>query len=390
MIRNRSECTGCFACKQICPVEAIEMSLDDSGFMIPIINNKCIACNLCEKVCPIEKPLPQRKHSVFSFINNNKESLMHASSGGLFAALAEYIIEQNGIVFGCVLDDNNHAKHVSGTTKESVRKMQGSKYVQSYVGNTYIEAKKYLNQGRKVLFSGTPCQIDGLYNYLGKDYTDLITVDIICHGVPNQEMLDREIERIEDSARGTVKEVLFRDKRINGWNLIGSVKIGNRRKIFFPANSPYYYYFDKGSIYRNSCYSCKYANMDRVGDITIGDFWGIENSKIEKASIIGRGVSLVISNSSKGLDYIRQLEDKGQLRSNDIANALRENVQLASPVPCSRRDEVAIELYHTHNMLELMNKYIKETRLSKFIMTMKAFVPVGIKLKIKGMRNHEK
>lgn len=390
MIKSRIECTGCFACKQTCPVNAIDMGLDKNGFMVPVVNNKCISCNLCNKVCPIDKPLNRRNQKVFSFINSKEDILIRASSGGMFAAIAEYIIEQKGVVFGCILNKNKSAIQAYTTSKDGIKMMQGSKYVQSYVGNTFVEVKRFLSQGKKVLYSGTPCQIDGLYNYLGKDYDDLITIDIVCHGVPNQGMLDNELKWIEKREQSKIKRILFRDKRINGWCLIGSLQIGNRKKLFFPANSPYYYYFDKGSIYRDCCYTCKYANLNRIGDITIGDFWGIERSSNLKASTIGKGVSLVISNSNKGLNTIKKVAIKGKLTPNKIESAIIENIQLIRPVSNNNRDIEIIEMYHQNNFKGIMNKYRKETGASRLVKTLKVFFPVNIKLKLKGLNKNAK
>ena len=389
-MKLRKECTGCSACKQACPMGAIEMSVDSNGFIVPIVNDKCISCHLCEKVCPIDVPITHREQKVFSFINSNKNILIDSSSGGVFPAVAEYILSKNGIVFGCVLDENNNAIHKSATTMDGVKSMQGSKYVQSNIGNTYKEAKECLKEGRFVLFTGTPCQIHGLYTFLNDSYPNLLTIDIICHGVPNQVMLSNELKWMESNASSNINNLLFRDKKVNGWNLVGSVNANGGKKLFYPANNPYYYYFDRGSIYRDSCYTCKYACLDRIGDLTIGDFWGIEKFKECKTRKISNGVSLVIANSSKGLSTMNVLRCKGEVEEYNLSEAIVENLQLIQPVSEEMRDDEIINFYNCGKVELVYKRFFDDVGSRMIAKKIKALMPIQLKLVIKGMSKYEK
>ena len=183
-------------------------------------------------------------------------------------------------------------------------RLQGSKYVQSFVGSAYIEARKDLDEGREVLFSGTPCQVAGLRSYLGKDHENLLTLDLVCHGVPSQRFLDSYLSWMEDRCGSRLQSVVFRDKGVNGWASIGSITCeGNppHKEIIHPGNSYYYYLFDTGNVLRPSCYACKYATPKRIGDITIGDFWGVEKLiQVGAVAQVENGVSLIMVNTSAG------------------------------------------------------------------------------------------
>lgn len=214
-ICNLQNCTGCAACKQICTHEAISMQLDEEGFLRPLINqDRCVECRICIKICPVNtQTIKHEPIKVFSGWSNNEETRLTSSSGGAFVEIAKLILAQNGVVFGVSMDSNMLAHHIFIESEKEIYKLQGSKYIQSIIGNAYKDAKQFLQEGRKVLFSGTPCQIAGLRNFLHKDYENLYTVDLICHGVPSPKVFKDYIHYIENAINEPVKEVKFRCKK---------------------------------------------------------------------------------------------------------------------------------------------------------------------------------
>ncbi len=351
--------------------------------------SKCVSCHLCDKICPIDKDVSEKKNQkVYAFMNDDSEVIKRSSSGGFFPAIAEYVIKKKGVVFGCVFSDNLKAIHRSAKTLEELCYMQGSKYVQSYVGDTYIEAEQDLKSGKLVLYSGTPCQIDGLNFYLKQKYANLITVDIICHGVPNQIMLDNELRWFGYKNGGSVTKINFRDKSVNGWNLIGSISIGNKKHLLYPYNNPYYFFFDSGNSYRESCYTCKYANLNRISDFTIGDFWGIERSNITSPENLAKGVSLIIVNSEKAERILQLVRSNGLCIEQEMSSALRENNQLIHPVPMAKRDPTLIFLYHEARMEEVDLEFKRRLGNTKILKMIKTFVPVSLKFRLKRLRRN--
>lgn len=238
-IKDKSKCCGCMACVQKCPKQCITMKEDEEGFLYPHVDESlCVSCNLCEKVCPvINQTANNEPIKVYAATNNNKEILKQSSSGGIFSLIAEKILDENGVVFGAAFNDKWEVCHTYIEKKEDLCKLRGSKYVQSWVGSTYKDAESFLKQNRKVLYSGTPCQIAGLKKYLRKDYEHLICVDIICHGSPSPGIWKSYLETVLTRPKGVVggnsvllslkeKPVLtgisFRDKRF-GWRKFGFV-----------------------------------------------------------------------------------------------------------------------------------------------------------------------
>lgn len=278
------DCTGCQSCIQTCKHNAIQVQNDKHGFLHPIIDaSKCIECGLCIKSCPILTP-PSCKNNIqpetWAAWHPNKETRLDSSSGGAFSAIAEWVLDNNGVVFGASLSKDLEVKHVAINNKQQLHLIRKSKYVQSNINQTYIEAAKLLRQDKKVLFSGTPCQIAGLYAFLRNKRPDnLYTIDFICHGVPSPMIFTEYIKSMEQKYKHKISNVNFRDKRLGvETNLLMVFTLNNNEQKVeaFKYNS-FYRGFINNLILRNSCYQCKYTTMPRIADITLADYRNIGN-----------------------------------------------------------------------------------------------------------------
>lgn len=341
LVKDSYSCCGCGACMNVCPKGAIEMREDPAGFKFPHIDtSKCIECGLCLKVCKFENPELVYPRAAYICQLKDENTLALSTSGGAFRAMAEKIIERGGVVFGCAYTENKDGlvpTTIAVDNIEELPKLSGSKYVQSEMGFAYKKAKGFLDKGRLVLFSGTPCHISGLYSYLGKPYDNLYTTDLICHGVPNLKMFQSELLRIEKKYKSKVKSFCFRDKRIAVWGKYKySFELENgeaHNGILY--DSAYIDLFLKGEIIRDSCTKCPYARPERVSDITIGDAWGAEiahpNFEELKGGIFNfrKGLSLALINTERGENFFsdlcalksQQVDYKGMAKFNKMLNS---------------------------------------------------------------------
>lgn len=290
-ICDRKFCTGCEACANICPHQAIEMRVDWRGFRYPHVNSsECIDCGLCQKQCPGNKneTKPFEFGRCFAFQEKNETYLYNASSGGAFGVIARYVLQQGGVVFGASMDSAYHINYKAVETIEDLKLLHGSKYVQSYVNDAYRQVKNCLEHQRAVLFCGCPCQVAGLKAFLKKDYSKLITMDLICHGVPSQPYF-----------RAYVNDLLKRKANIIFRFRGKYTSSGDMDKIYIGFSNKDYYmtYFLWGKGYRSSCYHCHFAGGERPGDFTIGDFWN--NKAMHLPIDEKKGASLVLINTHK-------------------------------------------------------------------------------------------
>lgn len=295
-IDNKEQCVGCGACSQRCPKQCISLIKDSQGFEYAKADpNLCIECGLCEKVCPVLHPaLPKMPLKVFGCYNRDRDIVNRASSGGTFEQLAKETLSENGVVFGAYFDKDWNVRHGYAETIEDVRKFSRSKYVQSIIGSSYIDAESFLKQGRKVLFSGTPCQISGLRLFLGKEYSNLIKVEVACHGVPSPMVWQNYLKSVSNVHRVTT--VNFRDKRI-GWEdyrvVIELDNNKNQPAVCQPVYENIYMMgFLKDLYLRPSCFSCKAKQGQSGADLTLADFWGIKN--VDSTFYNQQGVSLIL------------------------------------------------------------------------------------------------
>lgn len=387
MIEATSSCTGCGACQQICPVKAVKLIPDKEGFLYPSVDiEKCIKCNLCEKCCPIDnlvlKSEEKGRPIVLAAQNREDNILLKSTSGGAFAVLAKYVLSKNGIVFGACMNEKLECFHTAITDISQLKELQGSKYVQSATGETFLQTKQALENGRIVLYSGTPCQIGGLKCFLKKKYENLITVDIVCHGVPNQCLFDQYIEWKQNKMNATIDAYIFREKERCDWNSpynYFSIYVNKRKKFEKVIFDPYYWLFLKEASYRESCYQCAYANDQRVGDITIADFWGVE--KFFDSFDLKRGVSLILLNTEKGKVMLEYIKENMYTEDATIDMAKERNKNLSAP---TSRPEIRSQVYNIvaekgiDGVLKLMQKNPKY-----YVAIVKSYVPVKVKAKIK-------
>ena len=305
-INDNKDCCGCSACVQKCPKKCIAFTEDVEGFLYPQIDiSKCIECGLCEKVCPVinqsQECIPI---DVYAAMNPNIEIRLESSSGGVFTQIAEHIIDLGGVVFGVKWNHQFLAVHDYTDTKDGLKAFRGSKYVQSQVGETFIQAEKYLKKGRYVLFSGTSCQISALKLYLRKDYSNLVTLDLVCHGVPSPKIWREYLSSLQLNDIG---DILHKDK-ITGWRGYSFSILDMYGKRIFTERASYNKYlnaFVDNLILRPSCFDCPSKAGKSQSDITIADFWGVEQ-QVPKMDD-NKGTSLICINTQKGKELINQL-----------------------------------------------------------------------------------
>jgi len=303
-IKEKYNCCGCGACIQKCPKQCISLKEDHEGFLYPNVNKSlCINCHLCEKVCPVLNKKNNKKPLIaLASINTNENIRLKSSSGGIFTLLAEKIIAKGGVVFGAAFDKNWEVHHEEASAIEDLCKFRGSKYVQSRIENSYKRAEYLLKEGKNVLFSGTPCQIAGLKCFLQKEYSNLTTIDFICHGVPSPGIwkwyLQNQIYTITPSK---LKNINFRDKTL-GWREYQLAFQFKSTNSFSSSNSSngYMLAFLNDICLRPSCYKCPTKSGSSHSDITIADFWSIKSFNIDMDD--NKGTSLVLINTNQGLD----------------------------------------------------------------------------------------
>lgn len=360
-IKAKEDCCGCYACYNICPKECITMESDNEGFWYPNIdNNKCINCNLCEKVCPIINPVKRNdsKKIAYAGMNKDEQIRIKSSSGGIFSILAEYIIKNSGVVYGAGFDEDFNIKHKRILYSTDLDLLRGSKYVQSSIGDIYKQVKDDLESNKLVLFTGTPCQVEGLRSYLKKEYVNLMTMDFICHGVPSPLVWKKYLEEMKKSKQENIKNIYFRNKDI-GWKNF-SLKIVFDEKIY--SNTLNNDLFMKGflrDVYlRPSCYNCKFKKINRIGDITVADFWGIEN--ILPKMDDDKGISLIVIHSEKGKQLFDKLSEKMILNEVNLNEAIKYNPSMISSVKYNeKRNEFFLDLNSGENLTNLIRKYTK-------------------------------
>lgn len=353
-------CTGCYACSNICPSDAITIKELQDGHLYPVINEEiCVDCKTCLKVCPeytkrtfLHTDYPAKAYAAW---NKNEEIHRESSSGGIFTELASSVIRHGGCVFGAAFDESLDVCHIKVETMDELSLLRGSKYRQSHLTQTFRQIRKELRTGRVVLFSGTPCQIAGLKGYLFKDPENLICIDVACHGVPSAKLFRKYRSWWEEEVHSNLEKIQFRDKS-SGWmsfQVFRQFSSGKQNATIFK----YDYYmqaFLRDVCLRPSCYNCRFTSVERPGDLTLADFWGIE--KIHPDWDISRGVSLLFVNSAKGEQLWASVSGKVFSSEESIAEAVKYN-------PVFRRRAAK------HPLFDEFHQYFDELPLPELIET---------------------
>ncbi len=360
-IKTKKDCCGCYACYNICPKQCITMKIDDEGFWYPDIDkNKCINCNLCEKVCPIiNKPknslYEEKSYAVF---NKNEKIRLESSSGGIFSLLAEYVINNHGSVYGSIFDENFNVKHIKINKLQDIKLLRGSKYVQSKIEDVFKFIKSDLKNDKLVLFTGTPCQVAGLQSFLQKKYNNLILMDIVCHGVPSPLVWQQYINELKQNYKQNIKNVYFRDKS-TGWKTYSIKFLFDKDEYKNIGFKDIYMKGFLNDIYlRPSCYNCNFKGIERISDITVADFWGIENVLPKMDD--DKGTSLIVIHSEKGKQLFDKLSEKMILNEVNLNEAIKYNPSMIKSVKYNeKRSSFFAELNSGKELTDLIRKYTK-------------------------------
>lgn len=350
-IKDKKDCCGCGSCSQSCPSSCIQMLEDEEGFRYPVIKTElCTGCGTCKKNCPMQQATLKSRNlelpDVCAAVNKDPKIRKDSSSGGVFTLFAKDVLDKKGIVFGAAMaEDCKRVVHIAVEKEEQLSALRGSKYVESDIGDTYSRAETELRQGRTVLFSGTPCQIAGLKTYLQKDYDKLLTLEVICHGVPSSLLWRKYLAYIGEKLRASIAQVIFRAKDPGEGNrLLMWMKAENDRVYqAFEDEDPFYCFFLSNLCLRPSCYNCRFKGNNHVADITIGDFWG--GNKIVPGFGKEGDTSLVLLHSEKGKVVFSSIKENLELCWTKYGEAMEYNSAYLKGVECpSKREQFFSDL----------------------------------------------
>lgn len=365
MLKIPTNCTGCYACADICPANCIKMKETETGFLAPVIDEAlCTNCGQCEKVCSVlHMPKTSTYTEAYAMNNKNEYVRNRSTSGGLFFLFAEYVLNKEGIVFGAAYDFDFSVHHIAVSSREELSMLQGAKYVQSVIGNSYQEVKRELQKGRIVLFSGTPCQCMGLKSFLGKEYENLITVDVVCHGVPSPKVWQAYIDYRSQKENGGNRPIKINLRsKASGWSHYGySIefdygngkisRIHNSQDLFMKA-------FGGNICLRSSCSNCSAKGVERCTDFTLGDYWGIWNQHPEFDD--NKGTSVVFVHSQKGREILNRVRENTEYLEVDIKDAYRENGSMVYSSAMHAEREDFLKKVTAENFEEIISQYFPE------------------------------
>ena len=382
---DKKECCGCTACLHVCPVQCIAMEEDEEGFLYPVIDEeKCIHCHQCENICPIQniQNLNARTKTFVGY-SRNEAIRKQSSSGGIFSVIAEWILQQNGVVFGAAFDENFDVHHISVETKEELIKLRGSKYVQSRLENAYPEVKQYLKMERKVLFTGTACQIAGLKKYLNQEYENLYTVDVLCHGVPSPKIWRMYLEEQRKQFHASAEKIEFRNKEY-GWNNYSiNIVFSNMQRYCVHFFEDKYMRLFLGNIdLRPSCYACHFKGVPRVSDMTIGDSWGI--GKVMPDMDDDKGTSIILVHSSNGEKLFQAIRKKLITREAALDEILPPTADSRRSVEMHPNRKKYLEGVKRGDSFDVLCGYVQKNFIQKAVSFLRC---MAIRLKFEGIKS---
>lgn len=358
-IVSKESCCGCTACASVCSFEAISMQPDTLGFLYPVVNrDKCVNCGLCEKVCAFkdnyDTSMNLSQTVAYAARHNDQAEVETSRSGAAFIAVSDYILENNGVVYGVGYVDHFRVVHKRATTKLQRDEFKGSKYVQSDLTDIFRQVKLDLCEGRIVLFSGTPCQTAGLSSYLGSHLREnLFLIDVVCHGVPGPYVWRDYIAYLEETNKDVVTYVNFRDKSKYGWaSHYETFKFSKEEEK--KEYSIYSNLFNKCISFRYSCGVCKYTNLNRPSDITLADFWGWEKTD-PNINLDNKGISLVLCNTEKGVTLFNNVKERMTVQPVELSKCMQPNLKHPSAVHPSRK--IFEEAYERKGFEYVIKKY---------------------------------
>lgn len=387
-IKDKKDCCGCWACANICPKQCITMKEDNEGFRYPEVDKDiCINCHLCEKVCPIinVKPEIEKPQKGYVLQNKNEKVLAESTSGGAFTAIATYVIHHGGVIFGATLNDNNEAQHIYVESEDELWRFRNSKYVQSLIGETYKQAKDFLKTGRLVCFSGTPCQLEGLMQFLRKPYDNLIAVDVVCRAVPSPKVLRKYLEFKQQSVGSSIESLKFRDKQFYGYKY-SNISFRTKRAGYHEGidTDPWLRSFFSGINVRPSCFTCRFKKRYRVTDITMWDCF--EPSRFCKEMDNDKGVTRIIAHSEKGVALLEAIKDLAFEKEIEPDSLLKGAKEFVEPTADNPRRAVFFQDLDNLSASELFNKYFPITTKTKIEKTIRlTMLRLGLYKQLKAL-----
>jgi len=377
------ECTGCGACKSSCPTACISMQPDKQGFLEPHIDLSCCnQCGKCERSCPVLKlpnVNPSENPTVYACWHVDDDVRMRSSSGGAFSAFAEAILDDGGIVYGAAYNERLRVHHISVEDISGLDKLRGSKYVQSEIGETFKEIKCHLGKGRRVLFVGTPCQVAGLHSFLGKSYSNLLTADLICHGVPSPLVFKKYIGSLEQRYKTVFRSINFRDKR-HGWenNSVIAVSRDNKEYHLKGHYNSFFNGFILNTFLRESCYQCPFTGLPRSGDITLADYWGIKQSAQITQTEVDKGISLlIINNPQQSSRIINLINGRLMMEERSFEEAKTGNSPMFTPAPQPPDRDAFFADLNKLDYDSLVKRYLTPSVKKKAVQFLKENLPVS-------------
>ena len=374
---EKKECCGCTACVHICPVNCITMQEDEEGFLYPVIEEeKCIHCHKCEKVCPgrITKQIHTNTETFVGYCID-EEIRKQSSSGGIFSVVAEWIIQQKGVVFGAAFDDNFEVHHIAIETKAELEKLRGSKYVQSRLENVFLQVKQYLEMKRIVLFTGTACQIAGLKNYLNTEDENLYTIDVLCHGVPSPKIWRIYLDEKQKQYHSSIEQYEFRNKE-NGWkNYYINILFSDKQQYMVRYFEDDFMGMFLGNIdLRPSCHACHFKGFPRISDMTIGDCWGIENHMPDMDD--DKGTSVIMVHSSNGKRMLEGVRGNLRLREANLDTVLPPTAESRRTVEMHPNRRKYWEDVKNGESFENLCRYVQKNFMQK-VLSLLRYVVLG-------------